>query len=95
MKISIVGMGRVGSATAFALVTRAIPHELVLVGRSREKVLGDVHDLQDAAALSRLIQVRAGGFEECAGSDIVLIAASVAARRPRRPPGGGRRQRAA
>ena len=41
MKISVVGMGRVGSATAFSLLVRAVPHELVLVGRTKDSTIGD------------------------------------------------------
>lgn len=53
MKISVIGMGKVGAATAFSLVIRAIPHELVLVARTKEKALGDALDLQHAAAMVR------------------------------------------
>ena len=53
MKISVVGMGRVGAATAFSLVVRGVPHELVLVGRSRDRTLGDAGDLLHAAAFVR------------------------------------------
>ena len=77
MKISVVEMGRVGSVAAFALVARAIPHELVLIGRTREKTLGDAHDLQHAAALVRPIRVVAGDVADSAGSDIVVLAASA------------------
>ena len=57
MKISVIGMGKVGAATAFSLVIRAIPHELVLVARTREKALGDALDLQHAAAMVRSMEV--------------------------------------
>ena len=77
MKISVVGMGRVGTAVAFALVVRAIPHELVLVGRTRQKTLGDALDLQHAAALVRSMRVVAGEVGDTARSDIVILAASV------------------
>lgn len=77
MKISVVGMGRVGGALAFALVVRAIPHELVVVGRSREKVLGDARDLLHAAALVRPMKVLAGEVADTADSDIILLAASA------------------
>ena len=76
MKISVFGMGRVGGATAFALVARGVPHDLVLVGRTVEKTLGDAQDLLHASALGRPIQVRAGGVEETADSDIILLCAS-------------------
>ena len=78
MKISVVGMGRVGTATAFALVTRAVAHELVLVGRTKEKTLGDAHDLLHAAALVRPMRVIAGDAADTAGSDIMILAVSQA-----------------
>lgn len=77
MKISVVGMGRVGTAVAFALVVRAIPHELVLVGRTRAKSLGDALDLEHAAALVRPIKVVAGEVGDTAGSDIIILTASA------------------
>ena len=93
MKISVVGMGRVGAATAFSLVVRGLPHELVLVGRTKEKALGDAHDLLHASALVRPMRIVAGEAADTAGSDIVILAASVAAHELRRPPGAGRAQR--
>ncbi|WP_435016597.1 lactate/malate family dehydrogenase [Tundrisphaera sp. TA3] len=78
MKISVVGMGHVGGALAFALVLRAVPHELVVVGRTRDKVLGDANDLMHAAALVRPMRVRAGELADTAGSDIIFLAASAA-----------------
>jgi L-lactate dehydrogenase len=77
MKISVIGTGRVGGATAFALVARGIPHELVLVGRTREKALGDAQDLLHASAFVRPMRVVAGDAAETAGSDVVLLAVSA------------------
>src|SRR3954454_3813139 len=77
MKISIVGVGKVGSATAFALVTRGLCDKLGFVGRTRRSALGDAHDLMHAAAFVRPMTVRAGAIDESAGSDIVIITASV------------------
>lgn len=77
MKISVIGMGKVGAATAFSLVIRAIPHELVLVARTKEKALGDALDLQHAAAMVRSMEVIAGDAADTAGSDIVILALSV------------------
>jgi L-lactate dehydrogenase len=77
MKISVIGMGKVGAATAFSLVIRAIPHELVLVARTKEKALGDALDLQHAAAMVRSMEVIAGDAADTAGSDIVILSLSV------------------
>lgn len=84
MKISIVGLGRVGTATAFTLVTRGLARELVLVGRDRERAAGEAADLSHAAAFVRPIKVVAGAIEDAAGSDIVILTASA------RDQGGGR-----
>ena len=69
MKISVIGMGKVGAATAFSLVIRAIPHELVLVARTKEKALGDALDLQHAAAMVRSMEVIAGDAAELGAWD--------------------------
>ena len=77
MKISVVGMGRVGAATAFALVARGVPHDLVLVGRTRERTTGDAFDLLHASALVRPMRVVAGGAADTAGSDLIVLAVSA------------------
>jgi L-lactate dehydrogenase len=77
MKVSIVGIGKVGSALAFALVTKGLCEELVLVGRTRSSALGDAHDLAHASAFVRPMNVRAGTVADTAGSDIVIFTASV------------------
>ncbi len=79
MKISIVGMGRVGGAVAFALVSRGIPHELVLVGRTREKTVGDAYDLLHAAAFVRPMTVRAGTVADTIASDIIILSVNAVA----------------
>lgn len=84
MKVSIVGIGRVGSATAFALVTRGLVRELVLVGSDPSRSAGDAADLQHACAFVRPIKVTSGRIDDTAGSDIVIITASAPDR------GGGR-----
>lgn len=77
LKISIVGIGRVGSATAFALVVRGLAEELVLVGQPVSGALGDAYDLQHASAFVGPVDVRADCIDASAGSDIVIICASA------------------
>ncbi len=78
MKISLFGMGRVGSVTAFGLVTRGIPDELVLWNRNREIAVGEAHDLSHATAFtSHLMTIRAGDLEDTAQSDLAIICFSV------------------
>jgi len=77
LKVSIIGMGRVGSATAFALVVRGLAEELVLVGQRESDAVGDAYDLQHCSTFVRPMNVRAGSYDATAGSDIVILCASA------------------
>ncbi len=76
MKISIIGTGRVGSATAFALLLKGLAHELVMVGRDRTKAEGEARDLQHASAFIRPMKIYAGTIDATRDSQIVIITAS-------------------
>jgi len=83
MKISIVGLGHVGSTLAYALVLKGLTGELVLVNRSEDRARGDALDLNHALSFVEAQgAVRAGNLEATAGSDIVVLTLSV----PFRPP---------
>jgi len=78
MKVSVVGLGKVGSSLAFVLSIRNFVDELVLVGRTRESVLGDVLDLRHGQLfVEEPTRVVAGLPEDTAGSDVIAICASV------------------
>src|SRR5262245_37211366 len=77
LKVSIIGMGRVGSATAFALVVRGLAEELVLVGQDPKGAQGDAFDLQHASAFVRPMKIHVGSYDATAGSDIVILCASA------------------
>jgi L-lactate dehydrogenase len=78
MKVSIIGLGKVGSSLAFILSTRSFIQELVLVGRTPESVMGDVLDLRHGQlfveAPTRII---AGTAADTADSDIIVLCASA------------------
>ncbi len=78
MKVSIVGIGRVGSTLAYTLMLRGLADELVLVDRRRSIAEGEAMDLAHAEAFTaHPVAVRAGGVEDTAGSDVVVLACSV------------------
>ncbi|MGH8559252.1 MAG: malate dehydrogenase [Methylococcales bacterium] len=78
MKISIVGVGRVGSTLAYTTLMRGLCNELVLVGRTADVVKGEAYDLQHAQPfLSKQMKIRPGSIADTEGSDIVAITASV------------------
>ena len=78
MKISIIGMGRVGSSIAAALVSEELCKELVLVDLNRELAQAEAMDLQHAVCIGGSpMQIRGGDLADTAGSAIVLVTASV------------------
>ena len=78
MKVSIVGIGRVGVTVAFALTLRNLARELVLVGRNRKAVTGEALDLQHAQSFVSVPGVvREGVAADTAGSDVIVFCASV------------------
>lgn len=78
MKLTIVGLGRVGSSIAFATTVEPNVREMVLVNRSRGKAEGDALDLTHAAALRNSnLKISAGGIADSANSDIIVFTSSV------------------
>ncbi|MEM9186209.1 MAG: lactate/malate dehydrogenase family protein [Planctomycetota bacterium] len=85
MRISVVGMGQVGAATAHALVTQGLASDLVLTSRNEQKAEGEAMDLNHAGAiLPYVTHVAGGGVDLTAGSDLVILAHSVPTERPGR-----------
>lgn len=86
MKISIFGVGRVGSTVAYTLVMSGLANELVLVNRTQGVAEGEALDLRHATALVDVpVEVRAGDVSETANSDLILITASVPLPSPAAP----------
>ena len=75
--VAIVGPGLVGTTTAFALLMSGVAGEIVLIGRDRERVEGDVKDLSDAALYSHPTRIVAGDFTYCATADVIIVAVGV------------------
>jgi len=77
MKISIIGAGgSVGSPTAFHLAAEKLADEFVLIDYAKNVAQQHAMDISTAVS-SRDVLVRAGDYEDMAGSDIVIVAAGV------------------
>jgi L-lactate dehydrogenase len=79
-KIAIIGAGQVGSTFAFSLLLSGLVGELVLIDIDREKVEGEAMDLNHAVPLSNPVRIWAGDYADCAGADVVMVAAGTAQR---------------
>lgn len=77
-KITVIGAGAVGSATAFALALKGIANEIVVVDINESKALGEAMDIhQGSPLLSKPVNVYAGNYDSAEGSDIVVITSGV------------------
>ena len=77
-KIVVIGVGAVGSTTAYTLLLRQRMDELVLIDANKEKAIGDALDMNHGLAFLGKAKVWAGGYEDCADADIIIITAGVA-----------------
>jgi len=74
--ISIIGSGRVGSATAFLIASNSID-DIQLVNRHKEKALGQALDISNAIPHNSQYSIVATDYSEIKNSDIVVISAST------------------
>src|SRR5947207_163357 len=78
MKISVVGLGKVGSTLEFTLTQRNFVHEMVLIGRERNVPLEDALDMRHAQSFVEVpTRIISGEVEDTAESDIIVVCASV------------------
>ncbi|XKM14316.1 L-lactate dehydrogenase [Orbaceae bacterium ac157xtp] len=73
-KIMIIGVGNVGSTTAYTLVNRGFCEEIALVDINKERVYGHQQDLLDAAAYRQsMMKISVREATDCADIDIAII----------------------
>ena len=77
-KISVIGAGSVGATVANDLMVQGIASEIVLVDINTKKAIGEALDVYQGAPFHSPAIVRAGDYEDAAGSDIVVITCGVA-----------------
>jgi len=78
MKISIIGLGSVGSAVATAVANTGLAHEMVLFDRDGVRARAAAEDLGHAAVFSYDIKITAvNNYRAIRGSEIVIIAAGA------------------
>jgi len=77
-KITVVGVGQVGMAAAISILHKGIVRELALVDVLKDKLEGEMMDLQHGASLIHPITVKAStDYAITADSDICVISAGV------------------
>jgi L-lactate dehydrogenase len=79
-KVVVVGAGQVGTTFAYALLLSGLVGEMALIDVNRERLEGEVMDLNHAVPLSNPMRIWAGDYPDCAGADVVVVAAGTAQR---------------
>ena len=77
-RIVVIGVGAVGSTTAYTLLLRNRMDELVLIDSDKGKAIGDALDMNHGLPYLNRTKVWAGDYEDCAEADIIIITAGAA-----------------
>jgi L-lactate dehydrogenase len=76
-KITIVGSGAIGTTIAYSLLLRRPNVELVVFNRDGRKARARTFDMSHCGPCLEGSSVRAGGADDTAGSDIIVMTAGV------------------
>lgn len=76
----VIGVGAVGSTTAYTLLLRERMDELVLIDANNAKAIGDALDMNHGLPFLGKAKVWAGNYEDCMEADIIIITAGAAQR---------------
>lgn len=74
-KVAIIGAGFVGATIAYAMALRDIAREIVIVNRTKEKVIGEVMDIRHGIPSMGTADVYVGDYPDCADCDLIIICA--------------------
>jgi L-lactate dehydrogenase len=85
--VAIIGAGRVGACSAFALQIGGVGSEILLLDVDEKTLHGEALDLRHGASLASPQRIRAANFSDLAACDIIVVTAGV-----RRLPGESRLQ---
>ena len=80
-KVAIIGAGYVGASIAYAMALRDIAREIVIINRTKEKVIGEVKDIRHGIPSMGTTDVYVGDYPDCEDCDLIIICAG----RNRRP----------
>ena len=76
-KITIIGAGSVGAATAYSLLARNAASEVVLIDINKGKALGEAMDIKQATPFLDNCDIHAGNYSDAVGSQVVIITSGV------------------
>jgi len=79
-KVVVVGAGNVGSTFSYALAHSGVADEIVLVDRNTALARGQALDLAHGQTFYPSVVVRAGGVDDYADADVIVVTAGAASK---------------
>lgn len=77
-KVTVVGIGAVGMACAFSILTQSVSSEVCLIDVAEDKLKGELLDLQHGSAFIKNAHIKAStDFAASAGSRLCIITAGA------------------
>lgn len=77
-KVTIVGVGQVGMACAFSILTNNVSNDIVLVDVMADKLKGEMMDLQHGSAFLKNARINAStSYEATANSTLCIVTAGA------------------
>ena len=77
-KVTIIGAGSVGATIAYTLSGEDMASEIVMIDINKEKVEGEVMDIEQGTCFRDPVSIVAGDYEDAKDSDIVIITSGIA-----------------
>lgn len=78
-KVAIVGLGKVGMSSAYAMMLDGTPTDIVLLARDKEKAVGEKLDLEHALPFLDYVNIIAtDDYADLAGAHLVVVTAGAA-----------------
>jgi L-lactate dehydrogenase len=74
-KVGLVGTGMVGSSFAYSLMQSGLANELVLIDADAGRAEGEAMDLNHGLPFVGPMRIRAGGDDQLAGCEVVVLTA--------------------
>jgi len=81
IKVSVIGVGNLGSCIAYEIARRNLADELVLVDVRADLAEGNAGDISQALAFKSNINIFSGEYRDVEGSDLIILTAG----KPRTP----------
>ncbi|XP_072931284.1 L-lactate dehydrogenase isoform X2 [Epargyreus clarus] len=77
-KVTVVGVGQVGMAAVFSMLTQGVTNNIAMVDVMQDKLKGEMMDLQHGSAFMRNAKIQAStDYSISAGSKICVVTAGV------------------